>query len=77
MYNLEKDTYICDTCGFEAKWDASDDIHGELWGCEECGDTFCSKCFIDRFGQDAYMKMAQESDRIYCPVCWGKHKQEF
>ena len=76
MYNLEKDTYICDTCSFEAKWDASDDIHGELWGCEECGATFCSKCFIDQFGQDAYMKMAQESDRIYCPVCWEKHKQE-
>ena len=46
-YNMRKDAYSCDYCGFEIKWDDSDDVHGEMWGCEECGATFCSKCFID------------------------------
>lgn len=50
MYNCIKDTYTCDLCGFEMEWDASDLVHGEMWGCEKCGDTFCSKCFIDRHG---------------------------
>lgn len=25
MYNAEKDTYSCDICGCEMKWDAHDD----------------------------------------------------
>lgn len=75
-YNLSSDTYSCDICKFELPWDSSDDIHGEIWGCEECGGTFCSKCFIDRYGHEEYMKMMQDSDQIYCPSCWGKHRQE-
>ena len=47
MYLMSTDTYVCDICGFEGKFDTDNDIHGELWGCERCGDTFCSKCFID------------------------------
>lgn len=70
MYNCIKDTYTCDLCGFEMEWDASDLVHGEMWGCEKCGDTFCSKCFIDRHGRKEYMKMMQDSDLIYCPVCY-------
>lgn len=48
MYVEKTDTYTCDFCGHNAKWDASDDVHGELWSCEEegCGKVFCSKCFI-------------------------------
>ena len=61
MYNCIKDTYTCDLCGFEMEWDASDLVHGEMWGCEKCGDTFCSKCFIDRHGRKEYMKMMQGS----------------
>lgn len=75
MYNTEKDTYTCDACGFEMTWDGSDDIHGEIWGCEECGDCFCSKCFIDRYGREEYMRMMQDSDIIYCPICWEKHRR--
>lgn len=76
MYNTAEDTYSCDICGFEQKWDASDDIHGTMWGCEGCGDCFCSKCFIDKFGHEEYMRMMQNSDLIYCPSCWEKHRKE-
>ena len=31
MYVEKTDTYTCDFCGHNAKWDASDDVHGELW----------------------------------------------
>lgn len=27
-YNNDKDTYSCDICGFESKWEAKDDVHG-------------------------------------------------
>ena len=44
MYVEKTDTYTCDFCGHNAKWDASDDVHGELWSCEAegCGKVFCS-----------------------------------
>lgn len=54
MYLMESDTYVCDICGFEGEWDDHDDIHGELWGCERCGGTFCTKCFIETIGTNAY-----------------------
>lgn len=74
-YHSEDDTYSCDCCGFRNKWDGTDDIHGELWGCEKCGDTFCSKCFIDKLGSSEYMSMMQEADQIYCPECWEKERK--
>lgn len=74
-YHSEDDTYSCDCCGFRDKWDGTDGIHGELWGCEKCGDTFCSKCFIDKLGSSEYMSMMQEADRIYCPECWEKERK--
>lgn len=57
MYVEKTDTYTCDFCGHNAKWDASDDVHGELWSCEAegCGKVFCSKCFISAFGQESYL----------------------
>ncbi len=76
-YNLSSDTYSCDICGFEMQWDASDLVHGEMWGCEKCGDIFCSKCFIDRYGAEEYMRMMQQSDLIYCPSCWEKVREEW
>ena len=72
MYNSFTDTYTCDVCGFEMAWDASDLVHGEMWGCEKCGNSFCSKCFIDRYGREEYMKMMQGSDLMYCPDCYGE-----
>ena len=75
MYLMSKDTYVCDICGFEGKFDTDNDIHGELWGCERCGDTFCSKCFIDRMGEEDYWKMMRDSDLIMCPICYAKEKK--
>ena len=28
MYLMSTDTYVCDICGFEGKFDTHDDIHG-------------------------------------------------
>lgn len=28
MYNMAKDTYECDFCGWEEPWDAGDDDYG-------------------------------------------------
>lgn len=53
MYVEKTDTYTCDFCGHNAKWDASDDVHGELWSCEAegCGKVFApsaSSARLDR-----------------------------
>lgn len=74
MYVEKTDTYTCDFCGHNAKWDASDDVHGELWSCEAegCGKVFCSKCFISAFGQEIYMTMMQSGENVLCPECAKK-----
>lgn len=77
MYNMARNTYECDYCGTEMRFDERDDIHGVLWGCEACETTWCTKCFIDRHGLTAYEKMLRENDRIYCPSCYEQHKEEF
>lgn len=83
-YNLGTDTYSCDICGFEMQWDVSDLVHGEMWGCEKCGGTFCSKCFIDRYGREEYMRMMQQSDLVCIPhrrvqehLAHARHCQEY
>ena len=76
MYSMKTGHYTCDFCDFEMEWDGHDDIHGEMWGCEKCGDTFCSKCFINKHGHDAYVDMMQGADCIMCPTCFGKRKEE-
>ena len=66
-------------CRKDAKWDASDDVHGELWSCEAegCGKVFCSKCFISAFGQEIYMTMMQSGENVLCPECAKKkYKKE-
>lgn len=76
MYVEKTDTYTCDFCGHNAKWDASDDVHGELWSCEAegCGKVFCSKCFISAFGQEIYMTMMQSGENVLCPECAKKRR---
>lgn len=76
MYLMNSDIYVCDICGFEGGWDDHNDIHGELWGCERCGGTFCTKCFIDKIGEAAYWKMMHGEDVILCPECYGKEDVE-
>ena len=29
MYSISRDTYTCDECGFEEKWDTHDDHRGD------------------------------------------------
>ena len=75
MYKIASDKYECDYCGYENSWDAHDDVHGELWGCEHCGKTFCSKCFIEKYGESAYQTMMQSHDLIACPDCYNKEQE--
>jgi len=71
----ERETNICHLCGFEAPWETSDDIHGPIWVCEYCGEEFCTKCFVDRYGRDAYDHMVKDSDMVLCPDCYEKAKK--
>ena len=54
MYSMSKDTYTCDTCGFEEKWDAHDDRRGDIWECEYCGAHFCTECFVKKLGREHF-----------------------
>lgn len=74
MFSMKTGLYSCDLCGFEGDFDVSDEIHGALWECEQCGDTFCSKCFRDKLGEAELTAMLQTSDRVLCPACWEKRK---
>lgn len=76
MYNTEKDTYTCDICGVEIKWDSTDDQNGIMWGCEKCDTNFCTKCFVEQHGWEEYCEMLQESDQVLCPVCWEKRNKK-
>lgn len=72
MYSMGKDTYTCDICGFEGKWDVHDDHRGDLWECEHCGTHFCTKCFVEKLGQECFNKMLRDADKVLCADCYGK-----
>lgn len=75
MYNSDRDTYTCDFCGHEMKWDDHDKEHGDLWTCEadRCDKVFCTKCFITRHGYRKFQEMMHDSaDLVVCPDCYGK-----
>lgn len=74
-YNMNKDAYSCDFCDFEMGWGSTNNVHGNMWECEVCGHHFCSKCFVDRFGQKDFDQMVREEDRLHCPDCWQKIKK--
>lgn len=74
MYGTKRNTHICDLCGCELDWDGGDYIHGTMWGCERCGIDFCSKCFIDRRGREAFEDMLQNGDKVLCPDCYRKEE---
>jgi len=71
---MEKDTYTCDICGFEGKWDIHDDHRGYLWGCEDCLTHFCTACFVKALGQTEWHRMLGEMSEVYCPSCYGKER---
>jgi len=74
VYNPEKDIYICDTCGFEQKWDAYDDNRGDIWECEDCNTHFCTACFVKTLGQTEWDRMLGEMSGVFCPSCYGKEQ---
>lgn len=73
-HDNENELYMCDYCGFQGTWVETDLIHGELLGCEKCGNTFCTKCFMEKHGQMDYMNMMQGYNLILCPDCWNREK---
>ena len=72
MYHEKTDTYSCDICGFEMGWEDHDYEHGDLWSCERCGATFCTKCSVEQIGRKAYDEMMQGGGYILCPDCETK-----
>lgn len=66
---------LCKVCGTKIPWEGSDDRHGRIWGCDECMEYFCEKCFSDCHGQEALREMlCDDSRRILCPDCYEKYK---
>lgn len=85
MYSMERNIYTCDLCGFEEPvLDGTDDLHGSMWECEECGKDFCEKCFTDRWGRKAWDTMLRdgligsfETSKVMCPGCYGEFLRDF
>lgn len=73
-YSMEKDTYTCDFCGMELKWNETDERRGTMWGCEKCEKHFCSACFQEMFGFPKYQAMMQNSPLVLCPNCYAKEE---
>lgn len=69
-YDMSLDTYTCDVCGIEMKFGEVDEVRGDMWGCEICGDAFCAQCFVDALGYKRYKRMLQEDNQIRCPSCY-------
>jgi hypothetical protein len=69
MYNTKNDKYVCDFCGMEIGWDEHHHSHGDIYSCDICGKHFCSRCFKNKIGTDAYYQMIQSGNRIKCPDC--------
>jgi len=80
MYNMAKDTYKCDFCGWEAPWDGGDDDHGSMWECEDCGKHFCTTCFTARWSRKAWDTMLHAGligSKIMCPECYGEFLRDY
>lgn len=65
-------TPFCDICGFVMDWEEHNYIHGDLWSCEQCGITFCTKCAVDRIGRNAFDEMIRSGEHVLCPDCEQK-----
>ena len=68
MYKMDTDTYVCDCCGREYKWDGEE--YGNIWECEECGKHFCTDCFTAALGRDAFDAMVRNSPSVLCQDCY-------
>lgn len=69
---MANEKYNCDFCGAEIGWEENDDVHGDIWSCENCGKVFCSKCLREAIGEEEYWKMMLGGDFILCPDCYTK-----
>ncbi len=69
---MNSEKYVCDFCGVEIDWEETDDFCGNVWICESCGRTFCSKCLQDAIGQDDYWGMMLSCVPALCPDCYKK-----
>ena len=76
-YQMATGLYSCDICDFEMTWDRNDDIHGSMWACEKCESHFCSKCFIDRHGADAFQSCMWGSGWMRSRGCCGRETRFF
>ena len=76
MYLMSIDKYECDYCGTQSKFDEQDDTRGSMWGCEKCNVDFCTKCFVDKCGRDAFEFMLRDGDKVLCPACYENEKGE-
>lgn len=72
-----RNPYVCDFCKTSIPWGGSNDVKGEIWGCERCGKTFCDQCFVDEFGENERMRMFQRDEGIIlCPDCWEEERED-
>ena len=63
----------CKDCGTVIDWDSADDQKGIIWGCDECCEYFCEKCFEEKHGLEAAQNMWREDEEpILCPDCYGQ-----
>ena len=69
MAYMSEDLYECDFCGVELGWDETHDTYGDMWECEECGRTFCSRCLKNAIGEAAYYELMRGHDKVLCPDC--------
>ena len=54
----------CKMCKAKIDFQVADELRGNIWECEECGDMICSKCIEDNGGSTS-----DEVERILCPTC--------
>ena len=73
---MSKDTYTCDTCGFEEKWDAHDDRRGDIWECEYCGAHFCTECFVKKLGREMVETFPEFWENAYYKERVGAEEQK-
>jgi len=63
--------YTCAYCKTDISWEGADDRNGNIWGCDKCGIDFCTKCFIDSEGSEAFQHMMNSMNDTLCPECFN------
>ena len=74
MYEMSTDLYTCDFCGVQMKWNESKEGYGTMYGCEKCGREFCSRCFKKYLGNEKFVDMLADEEKVLCPSCYAEKK---